>query len=69
MRPAPFPGFRIGELSRRTGVSAQLLRAWEHRYGLLQPTRSAGGYRLYTEADERRVRRMQAHLADGLSAA
>ena len=42
MRPAPPSGFRIGELSRRTGVSAQLLRAWEHRYGLLQPARSAG---------------------------
>lgn len=69
MRPAPLPGFRISELSRRTGVSAQLLRAWEHRYGLLQPTRSAGGYRLYTEADERRVRRMQVYLAGGLSAA
>jgi len=69
MRPAPQPGLRIGELSRRTGVSAQLLRAWEHRYGLLQPTRSAGGYRLYTEDDERRVRHMRAHLARGLSAA
>ena len=51
MRPAPLPGFRIGELSRRTGISAQLLRAWEHRYGLFHPARSAGGYRLYTEED------------------
>jgi DNA-binding transcriptional MerR regulator len=69
MRPAPLPGFRIGELSRRTGVSAQLLRAWERRYGLLQPARSAGGYRLYSEDDERRVRRMRTYLARGLSAA
>ncbi len=61
--------FWIGELSRRTGVSAQLLRTWELRYGLLQPTRSPRGYRLYTEADEQRVRRMQACLAQGLSAA
>lgn len=60
---------RIGELGRRTGVSDHLLRAWERRYGLLQPVRSAGGYRLYTEADEHRVRRMQTHLAAGLSAA
>ena len=35
--------FRIGELSRRSGVSPELLRAWERRYGLLQPTRSPGG--------------------------
>src|SRR5690242_10461493 len=60
---------RIGELSRRLGVSDHALRAWERRYGLLQPVRTAGGFRLYTEADERRVRRMQAHLARGLSAA
>lgn len=60
---------RIGELSRRVGVSDHVLRAWERRYGLLKPVRSAGGFRLYSEADEGRVRRMQAHLAGGLSAA
>jgi DNA-binding transcriptional MerR regulator len=60
---------RIGELSRRLGVSDHVLRAWESRYGLLQPVRSAGGFRLYSGADEQRVRRMQAHLARGLSAA
>jgi MerR family transcriptional regulator, light-induced transcriptional regulator len=69
MQSGPVARFRIGELSRRLGVSTQLLRAWEQRYGLLQPDRSAGGYRLYAEADERRVRRMQAYLARGLSAA
>lgn len=46
---------RIGELSRRVGVSTHVLRAWESRYGLLRPVRSAGGYRLYGPADERRV--------------
>jgi len=60
---------RIGELSRRLGVSDHVLRAWESRYGLLRPRRSAGGFRLYSEADELLVRRMQAHLARGLSAA
>jgi len=63
------PVLRIGELSRRLGVSDHVLRAWESRYGLLQPLRSAGGFRLYSEADESRIRRMQAHLAHGLSAA
>jgi DNA-binding transcriptional MerR regulator len=61
--------YRIGELSRRVGVSQELLRAWERRYGLLDPVRTEKGYRLYTAADERRVRRMQALLAEGLSAA
>jgi DNA-binding transcriptional MerR regulator len=60
---------RIGELSRRVGVSAELLRAWERRYGLLSPTRTAGGFRLYGDGDERRVRRMLTHLETGVSAA
>jgi MerR family transcriptional regulator, light-induced transcriptional regulator len=60
---------RIGELSRRVGVSEHVLRAWESRYGLLKPVRSAGGYRLYSEDDQKRVRRMQVHLAGGLAAA
>jgi MerR family transcriptional regulator, light-induced transcriptional regulator len=60
---------RIGELSRRTGVSPELLRAWEQRYGLLRPTRSAGGFRLYSDADEARVRRTTELIAEGLSAA
>ncbi len=60
---------RIGELSRRTGASVDLLRAWEKRYGLLDPDRSEGGFRLYSDDDVARVRAMQAHLVDGLAAA
>jgi DNA-binding transcriptional MerR regulator len=60
---------RIGEFARRVGVSPELLRAWEQRYGLMQPVRSAGGFRLYTEEDADRVARMRRALADGLSAA
>ena len=64
------PGhLRIGELSRRTGVATELLRAWERRYGLLAPARTAAGYRLYSGADVRRVGRMRELLATGLSAA
>ncbi len=60
---------RIGELSRRTGVAPELLRAWERRYGLLRPARSEGGFRLYSEADEHRVERMRRLLREGLAAA
>src|SRR5918994_7395581 len=60
---------RIGELSRRVGVSPELLRAWERRYGLLRPGRSAGGLRLYSPADVERVALMQQHLAQGMAAA
>jgi DNA-binding transcriptional MerR regulator len=60
---------RIGELSKRVGVSPDLLRAWERRYGLLHPARSAGGLRLYSPADVERVTLMQQHLAEGMAAA
>ena len=60
---------RIGELSRRTGVTPELLRAWEQRYQLLRPSRSSGGFRLYSTADEARVRRTTALISEGLSAA
>src|SRR5829696_9342132 len=60
---------RIGELSKRAGVSPELLRAWERRYGLLRPARSAGGLRLYSPADVERVALMQQHLAEGMAAA
>lgn len=63
------PHLRIGELSRRVGVSPALLRAWERRYGLLDPARTDGGLRLYGPEDERLVRDMQAGLRRGLSAA
>jgi DNA-binding transcriptional MerR regulator len=59
---------RIGELSRRSGVSVELLRAWERRYDLLRPQRSAGGLRLYSSGDLDRVRAMQRHMHEGLAA-
>jgi MerR family transcriptional regulator, light-induced transcriptional regulator len=60
---------RIGEFARRVGVGPEVLRAWERRYGLLQPVRSPGGFRLYTSQDAERVARMRRGLAAGLSAA
>jgi MerR family transcriptional regulator, light-induced transcriptional regulator len=60
---------RIGEFARRVGVSPELLRAWERRYGLLQPVRSSGGFRLYTDEDAERVIHMRRALNEGLSAA
>jgi DNA-binding transcriptional MerR regulator len=59
---------RIGELSRRTGVSARLLRYYEEQ-GLLRPGRRPSGYREYGDADVERVRRIRVLLAAGLSTA
>ena len=69
MNQQPEGHLRIGELSQRTGVSPELLRAWERRYGLLRPDRSAGGFRLYSAADEARIHRMQSYLQSGIAAA
>jgi MerR family transcriptional regulator, light-induced transcriptional regulator len=60
--------FRIGELARRTDLSPEVLRAWERRYGLLSPTRTPGGFRLYDESDEARIGWMKELLARGVSA-
>lgn len=60
--------FRIGELASRSNLSPDVLRAWERRYGLLRPERSSGGYRLYSQEDEERVRAMARHLDAGVPA-
>ena len=59
---------RIGELSRRSGFSADLIRVWERRYDLLRPSRTDGGFRLYTPDDVSRLRLMQHYLARGIPA-
>jgi DNA-binding transcriptional MerR regulator len=52
---------RIGELSRRTGVSARMLRYYEEQH-LLAPARSANDYRDYADGDVDRVRQVRALL-------
>ena len=68
---APAAGglLRIGELSRRIGASPEVLRAWERRYGLFEPERSPGGFRLYTGLDQRRAGEMVARISEGLAPA
>ncbi len=52
----PGDTMRIGELAGRVGLTAHVVRVWETRYGLLRPTRTPAGYRLYGPGDERRLR-------------
>jgi DNA-binding transcriptional MerR regulator len=59
---------RIGELSRRTGVSPRALRYYEEQ-GLLSPRRRPSGYREYEERDVTTVRRIQVLLSAGLGTA
>lgn len=57
---------RIGELSRRTGVPARLLRYYEEQ-DLLHPERSANGYRTYDESAVRDVQQIRGLLDSGLT--
>lgn len=41
--------YNIRQASIRSGVSVPLIRAWERRYGVVKPQRTASGYRLYDE--------------------
>lgn len=60
---------RIGEVAQLTGMSVPALRAWERRYGVPSPVRTAGGQRLYTRDDVERVRAVQGLVAGGWSVA
>lgn len=59
--------FPIREVSRLTGVNPVTLRAWERRYGLIQPTRTDSGHRLYSQADIDAVRSIQAWIERGVA--
>ena len=63
------PVLRIGELSRRVGVSTGTIRAWERRYALLEPRRTDAGYRLYTAEDEARLRELTRLRDQGVATA
>src|SRR5438477_418957 len=56
MFPGTMPaGLNIAALAHRTGVAAETLRKWEQRYQILQPSRTAGGQRRYSERGVARV--------------
>lgn len=59
--------FPIRTVSSLTGVNSVTLRAWERRYGLLQPLRTAKGHRLYRQADIDRVNRVVEMLNKGVA--
>jgi len=41
--------YTIKQASLRTGLTIPTIRAWERRYGIVEPTRTAGGYRIYDD--------------------
>lgn len=55
----------IKKVAELTGVPEHTLRAWERRYGLVEPARSPSGYRLYDEAAIAAIRRMSQLVRSG----
>lgn len=59
--------YSISSVSSMTGVNPVTLRAWERRYGLIEPTRTESGHRLYSGADVERIKRVLQLLDEGVS--
>jgi len=57
--------YTIKQAAGRTGISVQLVRAWERRYGVVEPSRTSSGYRLYDDAAIARLRAMRSLVTDG----
>ena len=45
----------IAVVAQRTGLSQDVLRVWERRYGAVTPSRSSSGLRVYSDADIERL--------------
>ena len=64
---AESPGHPIQIVARRTGLSADVIRAWEKRYGVVEPVRTDGGRRLYSDADVARLQLLARATLSGRS--
>jgi len=57
--------YTIKQAAARAGVTVPVMRAWERRYGIVEPNRTPSGYRLYDDAAIERVRTMRRLVDDG----
>lgn len=48
--------YLISTVAKRSGVKADLIRAWERRYQAVTPTRTEGGHRVYSDLDIARLK-------------
>lgn len=60
--------YTVKQVSALTGIAPDRLRAWERRYGVVHPTRTDAGYRLYDDADLARLRLMMRLVEGGTPA-
>lgn len=61
------PAYNLKVVLKETGITADALRAWERRYGLPLPERTAGGHRLYSHYDIETIKWLIARQSEGLS--
>ena len=61
------PIYNLNAVLRETGLSADVLRAWERRYDLPKPQRTPGGHRLYSDYDVAVIKWLRARQAEGLT--
>ncbi len=61
------PIYNMKAVTQRTGIPAATLRAWERRYKVLEPSRTEGNYRLYSDRDIAILIWLKAQLDAGLS--
>src|SRR5512134_2711280 len=61
------PVFNTKAVARETGVPADTFRAWERRYGVPRPQRTAGGHRLYSECDIAIIRWLRDRTDEGVN--
>ena len=59
--------YRVGMVSKLTGLSTHTLRMWEKRYAAVTPKRTEAGGRLYTDADVERLRLLHGLVERGHS--
>jgi methanogenic corrinoid protein MtbC1 len=57
--------YTIKQAAARAGLTVPVLRAWERRYGVVEPQRTSSGYRVYDEEDVARLRAMRKLVEDG----
>ncbi len=60
--------YTIKEASARSGVGVPLIRAWERRYGVIHPTRTPSGYRMYDDGTIQVLRAMRSMVDSGWTA-
>jgi DNA-binding transcriptional MerR regulator len=61
------PIYNAKAVTRQTGVTPATLRAWERRYGVLLPDRTAGGHRLYSARDIAAIKWLRQHTDEGMT--